>query len=238
MSQVFATPTSVYAGFDPTADSLHVGNLLVMMVLAHFQRHGHRPICVVRWTVAGDPPGEHVGIELCCCLLNCVADHIISRMSSSPCPVGVARGCCGCASPSHCMQVGGATGLIGDPSGRSTERTMLTPHDMERNVSGISRNLSSFLKFSNSHAAQSVSSPSPISDALLLNNYDWHRGVSAIEFLRDIGKHFRIGVMLSKDSVKKYVLSSVYVTDGARDVKPQAVHTFVCVCVCVCVLLT
>jgi tyrosyl-tRNA synthetase len=102
------------------------------------------------------------------------------------------------------LQVGGATGLIGDPSGRSTERTMLTPHDMERNVSGISCNLSSFLKFSTSHAAQSASSHGHTSDALLLNNYDWHRSVSAIEFLRDIGKHFRVGVMLSKDSVKKY----------------------------------
>lgn len=112
-------------------------------------------------------------------------------------------------------QVGGATGLIGDPSGRSTERTLLKPEELKRNVAGISKNLQNFLQFSSSSISSSASSDpssstptsSSSNDALLLNNYDWHGKMTAVEFLRDIGKFFRVGVMLSKDSVKRYIRS-------------------------------
>ena len=123
---------SVYAGFDPTADSLHCGSLLPILMLAHFQRAGHRPIALA----------------------------------------------------------GGATGLIGDPSGKKEERTLMTPGQVQHNVEGISRVLEKFLDFEGDRSA------------LLVNNYDWIGKFSFIEFIRDVGKHVRITEMLARDSVK------------------------------------
>ncbi len=127
------------------------------------------------------------------------------------------------------MQIGGATGLIGDPSGKSAERTLLSQADLERNVSGIRENLTRFLHYAaiiDSDAGGDTPPPSSSSTAsvradssdtaaaaaaaaaaapwqpLVVNNIDWHGRMSAIDFLRDIGKHFRLGVMLGKDSVK------------------------------------
>ncbi|TWT48535.1 tyrosine--tRNA ligase [Botrimarina hoheduenensis] len=128
-----AKPRTVYAGFDPTADSLHVGSLLGLIVLRRFQQAGHRPIAVV----------------------------------------------------------GGATGMIGDPSGKSAERNLLTREQLEANVAGIASQMRRFLDFE----------PGPAS-AALLNNFDWTGGWSYLEFLRDIGKNFPVNVMLQKDSVK------------------------------------
>lgn len=122
----------VYAGFDPTADSLHCGSLLPLMMLRRFQRCGHRPIALV----------------------------------------------------------GGATGMIGDPSGKSEERVLLSTDALEANVAGMKAQMSRFLDFEGAASAQ------------LVNNLDWMGKWSYIDFLRDIGKNFPINVMLAKDSVR------------------------------------
>jgi len=126
-------PLTLYAGFDPTAASLHAGNLLPIIGLTRFQRAGHRPIALV----------------------------------------------------------GGATGLIGDPSGRDCEREFKAEEAIERNLAGIRAQLERFLDFS----------PGP-TQAMLVNNYDWMKPISYIHFLRDVGKHFSINRMIQKDSVK------------------------------------
>ncbi|HUY89169.1 MAG TPA: tyrosine--tRNA ligase [Pirellulales bacterium] len=124
---------TLYAGFDPTADSLHVGHLVALMILRRFQRAGHRPIAVV----------------------------------------------------------GGATGMIGDPSGKSEERKLLSLDELRSNVANMEAQMRSFLDFD--AGAQS---------ALLVNNYDWMSRFSYLDFLRDVGKNFPVNVMLAKDSVK------------------------------------
>ena len=126
-------PRTVYAGFDPTADSLHVGSLLGLVVLRRFQQAGHKPIAVV----------------------------------------------------------GGATGMIGDPSGKSDERNLLSKEDLARNVEGLGKQMSQFLDFDCGD-----------NSAELVNNFDWTGSWSYLEFLRDIGKNFPVNVMLAKDSVK------------------------------------
>lgn len=126
-------PRAVYAGFDPTADSLHVGHLVPLMTLRRFQQAGHKSIALV----------------------------------------------------------GGATGMIGDPSGRSQERNLLDVPTLEANVAAIHKQIARFLEFE--------SGPHP---AELVNNYDWMKQFSYLEFLRDIGKNFPVNVMLAKDSVK------------------------------------
>jgi tyrosyl-tRNA synthetase len=128
-------PLTVYAGFDPTSDSLQAGNFVTIMALAHLQRAGHKVIALV----------------------------------------------------------GGATGLIGDPSGKSKERNLLSSEQVEKNLVGIKENLSRFIDFD-------PASPNP---AIMVNNYDWFKDITFIELLRDVGRYFRMGVMLGKDSVKK-----------------------------------
>jgi tyrosyl-tRNA synthetase len=149
LDQLLARESVVlYAGFDPTADSLHLGNLVPMMGLAFFQRHGHRPIALV----------------------------------------------------------GGATGRIGDPSGKSTERNLLSEEQLEHNLRGIERQLHTILARAldmhpetlGPHVARAHGWTVP-----LLNNYDWFKGWSFLDFLRDVGKHFRVNAMLAKDSVSK-----------------------------------
>ncbi len=123
---------TIYAGFDPTSDSLHVGGLMPLMYLRRLQKAGHRVIALV----------------------------------------------------------GGATGMIGDPSGKSEERKLLDEQALQRNVEGISRQMRRFLDFEG---------PNP---ALLLNNFDWMREFTYLSFLRDVGKHFPVNVMMAKDSVR------------------------------------
>lgn len=130
---VVESPVTVYAGFDPSSDSLQVGNLVTIMALMHFQRCGHRVIAVV----------------------------------------------------------GGATGLIGDPSGKTNERPLLDEETIRRNTEGIRENLARFLDFDH-----------PTAPARILNNYDWLHGFGFIDFLRDVGRHFRLSAMLAKESVR------------------------------------
>ena len=125
-------PTTLYIGFDPTAASLHVGNLVVLLVLRRFQLAGHNPIALV----------------------------------------------------------GGATGLVGDPSGRNDERTLNSNEVVEGWVKGIRKQVAAFLDFDTT-----------VNPAVVVNNLDWTAPLSAIEFLRDIGKHFSVNQMLSKESV-------------------------------------
>jgi tyrosyl-tRNA synthetase len=132
LGEQLSKPTVVYAGFDPTADSLHVGSLLPLMMLRRFQQAGHRPVALV----------------------------------------------------------GGATGMIGDPSGKTDERQLLSKESLATNVAGIREQLGHFLEFTGPNAA------------VLVNNLDWMQGFSFLDFLRDVGKNFPINVMLSKDSVK------------------------------------
>jgi tyrosyl-tRNA synthetase len=125
---------SGYIGFDPTADSLHVGHLTQVMTLIHFQRAGHKPYALV----------------------------------------------------------GGATGMVGDPSGKSAERNLLTEESLAHNLAGIQKQLSKYLTFG-----------SQGNDAVMVNNADWFKNYNFLEFIRDIGKHITVNYMMSKDSVKK-----------------------------------
>ncbi len=131
--------TSGYVGFDPTADSLHIGSLVPIILLIHMQKAGHKPIALV----------------------------------------------------------GGATGMIGDPTGKSEERNLLNEEQLAINVAGIKKQLSKFLDFS----AEAPNAP------VIVNNYDWFKHISFIDFLRDTGKHITVNYMMAKDSVKKRIES-------------------------------
>ncbi len=127
--------TTAYIGFDPTADSLHIGSLVQIILLIHLQKAGHKPIALL----------------------------------------------------------GGATGMVGDPSGKSEERNLLSEEILNQNVAGIKAQLERFLDFDNkkNNAAE------------LVNNYDWFKGLSFFNFIRDVGKHITVNYMMAKDSVKK-----------------------------------
>ena len=130
---------SGYIGFDPSADSLHIGSLVQIMVLIHFQRAGHRPIILL----------------------------------------------------------GGATGMIGDPSGKSDERNLLSKDILRQNTKSIKNQLEKYLDFNSNN---------PVA-AEIVNNYDWMKNFSLIEFSREIGKHISVNYMMAKDSVKKRLQS-------------------------------
>lgn len=130
---------SAYVGFDPTADSLHIGNLVPIMLLAHYQRCGHKPFALI----------------------------------------------------------GGATGMIGDPSGKSSERNLLDEKTLRHNQEAIKQQLSHFLDFESSVP----------NAAVLVNNYDWMKDFSFLEFIRDVGKHITVNYMMAKDSVKNRISS-------------------------------
>lgn len=124
-----------YIGFDPTADSLHIGSLVPILLLVHLQRHGHKPVALI----------------------------------------------------------GGSTGMIGDPSGKSNERNLLNDETLQKYLIGIKSQLARFLDFDGNQP----------NSAVLVNNYDWMKNISFLEFARDIGKHITVNYMMAKDSVKK-----------------------------------
>lgn len=136
--------SSGYIGFDPTADSLHVGHLVQIMTLVHFQRAGHRPFALV----------------------------------------------------------GGATGMVGDPSGKSQERNLLDEETLQHNVDCVQGQLEKFLDFN-----------AKDNPAQLVNNYDWFKGMSFLEFIRDVGKHISVNYMMAKDSVKSRLETGMSFTE-------------------------
>lgn len=129
--------TTGYVGFDPTADSLHIGSLVPIILLVHMQKAGHKPVALI----------------------------------------------------------GGATGMVGDPSGKSAERNLLDEETLNKNIAGIKSQLEHFLDFD-------ATKPNA---ALMTNNYDWFKKISFIDFLRDTGKHITVNYMMAKDSVKKRI---------------------------------
>ena len=136
--------TTAYVGIDPTADSLHIGHLVSIMLLKHLQMAGHKPLAVV----------------------------------------------------------GGATGMIGDPSFKAAERKLLTPDEIQHNVDCIKGQLSRFLDFDN-----------PVNGAEILNNYDWMKDYLFLDFIRDVGKHITVNYMMTKDSVKKRLETGISFTE-------------------------
>lgn len=129
--------TSAYIGFDPTAESLHIGSLVPILLLVHLQKAGHKPFALV----------------------------------------------------------GGATGMIGDPTGKSEERNLLSEDVLQRNQAGIQKQLEKFLDFD-------ASKPNA---AVMVNNYDWFKEMSFLDFIRDVGKHITVNYMMAKESVKKRI---------------------------------
>ena len=136
--------TSAYIGFDPTADSLHIGSLVQIMTLVHFQRSGHKPFALV----------------------------------------------------------GGATGMVGDPSGKSKERNLLSPDTLEHNLKCVQMQLARFLDFDCGE-----------NSAEIVNNFDWFKGFGFLDFIRDVGKHISINYMMAKDSVKSRLETGMSFTE-------------------------
>ena len=130
--------TSAYIGFDPTADSLHIGSLVQIMILVHLQKSGHKPYALV----------------------------------------------------------GGATGMVGDPSGKSKERNLLSSDVLDHNVACVHKQLARFLDFDCGE-----------NSAEMVNNYDWFKGINFLDFIRDVGKHISVNYMMAKDSVKNRISS-------------------------------
>jgi tyrosyl-tRNA synthetase len=137
-------PARGYIGFDPTADSLHVGNMVQIMMLVHFQQSGHLPIALV----------------------------------------------------------GGATGMVGDPSGKSTERNLLDEDALRHNQACVHAQLERFLDFT-----------TKVNPALLVNNYDWFKDMGFLRFIREVGKHISVNYMLAKDSVKNRMETGISFTE-------------------------
>ncbi|WP_425391428.1 tyrosine--tRNA ligase [Ekhidna sp.] len=135
--------TAAYIGFDPTADSLHIGNMVQIMTLVHFQKCGHKPIALV----------------------------------------------------------GGATGMVGDPSGKSSERNLLDEDTLNHNLSCVKKQLENFLSFEGDNAAEVV------------NNYDWFKDFNFLDFIRDVGKHITVNYMMAKDSVKSRLETGLSFTE-------------------------
>jgi tyrosyl-tRNA synthetase len=136
--------TAAYIGFDPTADSLHIGSLVQIMILVHLQRCGHKPFALM----------------------------------------------------------GGATGMVGDPSGKSKERNMLSEDVLNHNLKSVQKQMEKFLDFNSGE-----------NSAEIVNNYDWFKGISFLDFIRDVGKHIPVNYMMAKDSVKSRLETGMSFTE-------------------------
>ena len=141
--ELLKCPSAGYIGFDPTSDSLHIGSLVQIMTLVHFQRAGHMPIALI----------------------------------------------------------GGATGMVGDPSGKSQERNLLDEETIAKNIVGVKYQLEKFLDFEGENPAE------------IANNYDWFKNMNFLEFIRDIGKHIPVNYMMAKDSVKSRLETGMYFSE-------------------------
>jgi tyrosyl-tRNA synthetase len=141
--ELLKCPTAGYIGFDPTSDSLHIGSLVQIMTLVHFQRAGHMPIALI----------------------------------------------------------GGATGMVGDPSGKSQERNLLDEETIAKNIIGVKHQLEKFLDFEGENPAE------------IANNYDWFKNINFLEFIRDVGKHIPVNYMMAKDSVKSRLETGMSFTE-------------------------
>jgi tyrosyl-tRNA synthetase len=141
--ELLKCPTAGYIGFDPTSDSLHIGSLVQIMTLVHFQRAGHMPIALI----------------------------------------------------------GGATGMVGDPSGKSQERNLLDEETIAKNIIGVKHQLEKFLDFEGENPAE------------IANNYDWFKNMNFLEFIRDVGKHIPVNYMMAKDSVKSRLETGMSFTE-------------------------
>jgi tyrosyl-tRNA synthetase len=141
--ELLKCPSAGYIGFDPTSDSLHIGSLVQIMILVHFQRAGHMPIALI----------------------------------------------------------GGATGMVGDPSGKSQERNLLDEETIAKNIIGVKHQLEKFLDFEGENPAE------------IANNYDWFKNINFLEFIRDVGKHIPVNYMMAKDSVKSRLETGMSFTE-------------------------
>ena len=141
--ELLKCPTAGYIGFDPTSDSLHIGSLVQIMILVHFQRAGHM----------------------------------------------------------HIALIGGATGMVGDPSGKSQERNLLDEETIAKNIIGVKHQLEKFLDFEGENPAE------------IANNYDWFKNMNFLEFIRDVGKHIPVNYMMAKDSVKSRLETGMSFTE-------------------------
>lgn len=141
--ELLKCPSAGYIGFDPTSDSLHIGSLVQIMTLVHFQRAGHMPIALI----------------------------------------------------------GGATGMVGDPSGKSQERNLLDEETIAKNIIGVKHQLEKFLDFEGENPAE------------IANNYDWFKKMNFLEFIRDVGKHIPVNYMMAKDSVKSRLETGMSFTE-------------------------
>jgi len=141
--ELLKCPSAGYIGFDPTSDSLHIGSLVQIMILVHFQRAGHMPIALI----------------------------------------------------------GGATGMVGDPSGKSQERNLLDEETIAKNIIGVKHQLEKFLDFEGENPAE------------IANNYDWFKNMNFLEFIRDVGKHIPVNYMMAKDSVKSRLETGMSFTE-------------------------
>ena len=135
--QLMKEMTTGYVGFDPTADSLHIGSLVPIILLVHLQRAGHKPIALL----------------------------------------------------------GGATGMVGDPSGKNEERNLLSEESLQHNLKGVKKQLEKFLDFNGSKK----------NAAEMVNNYDWFKEMKFLDFIRDTGKHITVNYMMAKESVRKRI---------------------------------
>lgn len=183
------TRRTIYAGVDPSANSLHVGNLLPLMALLWLAKHGHRVIVVVSGQNRRDSQAYSQSS-----LLSFDSSDLF--FDSSPFPLLLYFVFFIISSRS---QIGGATGSIGDPSGRSTERSSLSPQQLDHNVKSITKQVLDFFKSASEHESRRNGGKQIEYDINVINNQHWYEGMNVLTFLSQVGRHARVGVMMARD---------------------------------------